>query len=128
MSRFKNSYTAKEVIVRGDINRLPSSTEPDQTLSIKQLIERHAKGINVGIREYEPYYTDLDLPNLEHMDFSELAEYRDYLSNERYRLEERLKQEKQDAKDRYAKAQAQKTDEGGTRQAPEAPQPPTTQQ
>lgn len=120
----KNSITARETVPMGDVNNLPSATEPDQTLSIKQLIERHAQGINLGVKEYDPIYSDQeDFPNVEYMDFHEAAEYRDFLANERYKLEERLKQLEKDKKElqsRPAPTPQRDTDAGGTRPAPEA--------
>lgn len=115
----KNSINSKELVPMGDENNLPSMTEPDQTLSIKQLIEKHVQGVNLGVKEYEPFYTDEELPNFEFMDLEEIHSYRQHLSEERYRLEDELQRRKQEDLDAKRKAQtpngsAADTDAGGT--------------
>jgi len=93
--QLRNSITAKQYIPQGDVNTLPSCTEPDQTLSIKQIIERHTNGINMGVQEYQPYYSEEEMPDFEHMSFDELHSYREFLSNRRYELEDKLREHKQ---------------------------------
>lgn len=88
--QLRNSLTARQNIPAGDINTLPSATEPDQVLSIKQIIERHTTGIQPDVQHYEPFYTEEELPNFEFMDIEELAQYRQHLADERYRLEDKL--------------------------------------
>lgn len=99
----RTSYQARETVPLGDKNTLPSETEPDQTLTIKQLIERHVNGIDMGVQQYEPLYIDGEVPNFELMEFDELHGYREYLSNERFRLEGELKERQQEEKQRYLK-------------------------
>jgi len=94
--QLRNSLTAREVIPNGETNTLPSCTEPDQTLTIKQIVERHTNGINLGVPEYEPYYSEVEMPNIEHMDFDQLHSYRVFLSEQRYALEDKLQEHKQE--------------------------------
>lgn len=127
----RNSLTARQYIPIGDYNSLPSQTEPDQTLSIKQLIERHVQGINVGVTTYEPYYTEEEIPNFEQMDIEELHQYKQFINEQKFKLEDRLREHRKQEKElitRAFQAPSQNTDEGGTRQAPPTPPSTTTPQ
>lgn len=103
VAHFRNSVTAREEVPIGDINEMDSMTEPNQVLSLKEIIERFASGIDMSAHSYDPLYTDEELPDFEHMSFDELHEYREHLSNERYRLEQKLKEETQSLKQQRAK-------------------------
>lgn len=132
-SQLRNSLLARQYIPVGDYNNLPTMTEPDQTLSIKQLVERHVNGISVGVREYESFYSEEELPNFEFMDIEELHQYKEFLNRQKFLLEDKLRQQRiKDAEDAAAARQAalaaptKTTDEGGTRQAPQQPPSPTS--
>lgn len=133
-SQLRNSLSARQYIPVGDFNNLPTMTEPDQTLSIKQLVERHVNGIAVGVREYEPFYSEEELPNFEFMDIEELHQYKEFLNRQKFLLEDKLRQQRiKDAEDAAAARQAavapppQNTDhQGGMRQAPQQPPSPTS--
>lgn len=96
----RNSLTAREVVPIGEVNNSPSMTEPDQCMSIKQIIERFAKGVSLTVNQYEPIYREEDLPAFEMMSFDELASYRQYLSEERYRLEDELRERRRKEKEK----------------------------
>lgn len=131
--QLRNSLTAREIVPVGDYNNLPSQTEPDQCLSIKQLVERHVNGISLGVREYEPFYTDHELPNFEFMDLNELNDYKEHLNTQKRLLEDRLREQRQKDLEEAARKRSalavvsNNTDEGGTRQAPLQPPSTTTQ-
>lgn len=49
--------------------------EPDQTLSIRQLLERYAKGLPVGVSQRDPVYQeDVDFTDVREFDFTEVDE------------------------------------------------------
>lgn len=57
-----------------EVNTLPSVTQPDMVLSLREILERHSRGLplNVGVGE-EIYHGDDDfIPNLKTLDISEL--------------------------------------------------------
>lgn len=117
---FKTLIDSYSMIVKGELNTQPSKTEPDMTKSIKEIIAARQNGIVLENTEQKnTWYSDQDIPDIEAMDIEEIAQYRDYLANERYRLEEELEYRQE--------ALAQHTE--GKRLAPEkdnsAPAPPT---
>lgn len=62
----------------GEVIEGPSMTEPDMSLSIPELLDRHSRGLPLPF--YEDDYTDLDLPDFGAMDLAEIAEYRERLA------------------------------------------------
>jgi len=70
----RRKYTGK-----GEFNEMPSITIPDQTMSIRTILERYAKGLPIQGEKTNPFYdTDeisegLDLRKLDLVDMQELA-------------------------------------------------------
>lgn len=63
-----------------------SMTEPDLSLTIPELLDRHARGLPLPF--YEADYSELDLPDFDAMDLVEIAEYRENLAAHIYDLQE----------------------------------------
>lgn len=104
----RNSLTARETVPTGDtFDGVVSETQPNQTLSIREIVEKYVQGIDLGVQSYEPIYTDEELPNFDYMDFDELHEYRQHLADERFRLEAKLQSLKD--KERSDKARAMRS-------------------
>ena len=73
--RIKNSMNASEFEKNYEHNYSPSMTIPDQTLSIRQILERHSRGLpiegwKVPIWDGE----DNDLPDIRTLDLAERQE------------------------------------------------------
>lgn len=69
----KTQYNAKAFPRYGEENKLPSETVPDQTLSLRTILERYAKGLPITGNKSEPlYYGDEDMPDINKMDISEI--------------------------------------------------------
>lgn len=104
----RNSLTARETVPTGQtFEGVSSETQPNQTLSIREIVEKYVQGIDLGVQSYEPMYTDEELPNFEYMDFDELHEYRQHLADERFRLEAKLQSLKE--KERSDKASSMRS-------------------
>lgn len=59
----------------GEINDQPSNTIPDQTLSIKEILNRYARGLPIGGQKFPIYEgEDNDLPDPRHLDLAERDE------------------------------------------------------
>lgn len=87
---FKTLKQAYEEIPVGDTNNSPSETEPNATRSIKEIINARMNGVVLDVPEFEPFYSDLDIPDIQSMDLEEIATYREYLTSRQYDLEEEL--------------------------------------
>lgn len=87
---FKTLKEAYEELPIGDVNNSPSETEPNATRSIKEIINARMNGVVLDVPEFEPFYSDLDIPDIQSMDLEEIATYREYLTSRQYDLEEEL--------------------------------------
>lgn len=89
--KIKNSINASEFQKNYEINTMPSMTIPDQTMSIRQIVERFAKGLPVdGLRE--PIWDiDNDLPDFNTLDLAERQELAQHYQSELENLNKRLK-------------------------------------
>lgn len=90
-----------------------SMTEPDLSLSIPELLDRHARGLPLPF--YEADYSDLDLPDFEAMDLVEIAEYRENLAAHIHDLQEEqrlaaLHHERKDLNISLSRAEAEGSD------------------
>lgn len=93
-------------------NELPvgkSMTIPDQTLSIKQILDRYARGLPLGGAKEPIYEGEEDFtPDLEHMDLADRQEYLENVEKEVSEIKERMdKREKQRAEKKAARAAAE---------------------
>jgi len=61
---------------------MPSMTVPDQTMSIRTILERYSRGLPIGGRLDEYYDEDDNLPNPLTLDLAERQELADLYKNE----------------------------------------------
>lgn len=82
MKRIKTMMNKHEFTFTGEANHLPSKTVPDQSLSPKQLLERFSRGLPLT-GAYEPVYNgDVELPDFNRMDISEIAQLKDNVAKD----------------------------------------------
>lgn len=92
MIKFKTPYNAHEFEKRYETNPFPSMTVPDQTMSIREIMQRFAKGLPIDGSKVPIYDEENDLPDLRTLD---LAEREDYINSYTAELNEiKQKQEK----------------------------------
>jgi len=72
--KVKNSLNANSFEKKNRIFTMPSMTVPDQTMSIRTILERHARGLPVGGRLDEYYDEEDDLPDPRTLDLAERQE------------------------------------------------------
>lgn len=91
----KHSLNAKEFVSDGEINNLPSQTIPDQTLSVRELLVRYAKGLPLdGQRQPIWEGEDGDAIDPRRLDLAERQELEIAARQELAEIEERLKSKK----------------------------------
>lgn len=67
---------------KGEVNTMPSQTVPDQTMSLKELLERYARGLPIDGDNFPVYNGDDEyLPDLKKMDLSEIADLKEEVQN-----------------------------------------------
>lgn len=100
----KNPLNAHRFIVIGEVNSQPSMTVPDQSLSIKEILDRHARGLPISGNIQIPVYDEEDdMPDIRTLDLAERQEMAQKYANELIELRKTQAEE-------YAKKQAKRAD------------------
>lgn len=87
---------------QGTVNTLPSQTIPDQTMSLKEIIERHTRGLPTLGKEPIYHGEDIEIPNFATMDLAEQQEMREDLDLYIAEQKDKLRQMDADRKTRLA--------------------------
>jgi len=118
--KFKTQWNAKDFPTKGEVNTQPSLTIPDQTLSIKQIMDRFSKGLPLdGHREAIYNGEDDDMPDLAHMDLADREQAIKEAQYEAETLADKIKEDKKQKALKQAKKaplkqlEIQIADEGG---------------
>lgn len=121
---YRSSHTARTEKSKGEVNYAPSLTVPNESMSLRELMERYARGLPLTrSNRTEVYHGEEEMPDLQRMDLSEIHDLAVESKNrlQSYRDLQRLQQEQQlEAKEkkllaleeevkRYREAQAQLT-------------------
>lgn len=77
MKRVKNNLNADQFLRTGERNTKPSLTIPDQTLSIKELLDRYARGLPIDQGKTPIYHGEEDLPDYRKLDLAEIQDLRE---------------------------------------------------
>lgn len=91
MNRVQNSLNYDYTDWLGEINDQPSQTIPDQTMSLKEIIERHTRGLPALGREPIYHGDDIEIPNFSTMDLAEQQEMRENLHDYVEEQQEKLR-------------------------------------
>jgi len=89
--KVKHSLNAKDFPVKGKICNTPSLTVPDQTMSIRTILERYSRGLPIGGRNDEYYDEEDDLPDPRTLDLAERQELAQQYKNEIEQVKSRKK-------------------------------------
>ncbi len=73
--KIKNTLNAKEFQKKGEINKLPSMTIPDQTMTIKEILDRFTRGLPLDAGKVPIYEGEEYTPDLRFMDLAEREEF-----------------------------------------------------
>lgn len=115
----KTPWNYRETGPDTEYNSLPSKTQPDELLTIREMLERHVRGLPVSSSAAgEPmYYGDEFgyVPTREELDLSEIGEYREHFSQRAREINERLKSEEKERQtkdiiEQYEKSKTPKSD------------------
>lgn len=90
--KVKNSLNANTFEKNYKIFTQPSMTVPDQSMSIKTILDRYARGLPVGGRLDEYYDEEDTLPNPLTLDLAERQELADLYTKEINEIKSRKKQ------------------------------------
>lgn len=77
MKRVKTWLNATDFPVQGEKQFSPSKTVPDQTMSMRELLDRYARGLPLAGAKEPMYYGEEDLPDLNRLDLAEIQELKE---------------------------------------------------
>jgi hypothetical protein len=80
--KIKHCLNAKDFPVKGKVCTTPSLTVPDQTMSIRTILERYSRGLPIGGRTDVYYDEEDDLPDPRTLDLAERQELAEQFKNE----------------------------------------------
>jgi len=105
-----NSLNAEHMPRKYETSEHPSQTVPDQTMPLKTLLERYARGLPIEGVSSEPIYEGEDGVgfDLRTLDLSEREEMADRVRNELSEIETRIKKQKSDELNAMLRAQIRK--------------------
>lgn len=85
MSKIKNNLNARYFPYHGEVNLMPSKTVPDQTMSLRQILDRYSRGLPIsGGVVKTPIWDgeDNDLPDPRTLDLAERQELKESIKQE----------------------------------------------
>lgn len=126
VGKVKNNLNAVAFPKQYEINDQPSMTVPDQTMTLKEILDRYAKGLPVNGNNAVPLYDEEDtLPDMRTLDLSERAELAEQFAEELHEIkskdEKRKKQQEENDKkelEEYRKQKRASADKGDKAQPP----------
>lgn len=110
--KFKNAYTKSKF--KGKKMDQTVNTVPDQNLSIRQLLDRHSRGLPLGASQNQGEYFDTEIPIFD--DLVDMMEHKKNLVQEHKDLTKQIEKEQKAQKEKaiaeeIAKTKSIKTDE-----------------
>lgn len=86
-----NAANRKRVV---EVNNTPSKTIPEQSLSVKQIIDRFTKGLPITAKNYEAqYHGGIEMPVLDKLDLAEQQQLREYARDKVKEFQNRINEE-----------------------------------
>lgn len=79
MTKFKTKSwaNAHEFKPKGETNKQPSLTVPDQTMSLRELLHRHTRGLPLHHVERPTYYNENETIDLKTLDLVDIQDLKD---------------------------------------------------
>lgn len=90
--KFRRQFDSNRPKSKGEINTLPSETVPDQSLTILQLLQNHARGISSDVTDNQgEYFEDEEIRT--YYDMNDIAEHKEELIQRSKAIKERIRDE-----------------------------------
>lgn len=89
----KTQFSGKTIQSSGFKKKMGKSmTVPDQNLTVKELLDRHSRGVSLGAPEIKGEYFDTEIPKFD--DLTDALEYKKNLIKKANELEKQIKEGK----------------------------------
>lgn len=95
--RFRTQFNPDYIQDKGEINTNPSKTVPDQSISLRKLLDNHTRGVPSHAIHREAMYTDSEIPDIQ--DLNDVKVWRDKIHAEMQTIENVAKKEHETAKE-----------------------------
>lgn len=76
--RVQNTLNYQHKLHKGEVNKKPSKTVPDQTMSIREILTRYAHGLPIEAGKVPIYEGEDYTPDPRHMDLADRETYKHY--------------------------------------------------
>ena len=90
-TKIYNTYTNRRPL-KGKIMDTTLNTIPDQTKTIRELLDNHSRGIPLGVKEQKGEYFETEIPRFD--DLTDLMEYKAQLKDKEKELNKQISAEK----------------------------------
>lgn len=104
--RFRTQYNYNENPTLGSKNTAESMTQPDMSLTARQLFMNHTRGHALGVMAKKGIYSETDIPYFE--DIVDMKEYGEHLKEQQKILEKEIKEEVKKAQEAAKAAKEEK--------------------
>lgn len=95
----KHQYNAFQFPAYRESNNQPSKTVPNQTLSLKTLLDRYGRGLPLSGNPSEPqYFQDNLMPDINKMDISEIHDLKNAIKSDIQKKQQELQDQQTAAK------------------------------
>lgn len=108
LKTYRNNANYNEFLRDDEINTLPSLTLPEQSLSVKEILAHHTRGIPIDIGKVPIYHgDDVEFPDPRKLDLSELQQIREDFQREIAETKAKYEKEMEERKRKTAEEQAE---------------------
>ena len=110
-------------------NTMPGKTLPDDSLTLREILTRYAKGAPLSVHEYNPVYhgEDVYLPDFSKMDLSEIEAFKSEIEDNLKDTKQKFTKEQREREQKRIEAAAKKLLESQKQEpAPKADDPGQT--
>lgn len=95
---FRTQFNSKYEPNRGSKNNQESQTRPDMSLSVRQIMQNHTRGIGLGVNVNEGIYSESDIPVFD--DLTDMIEHKEHLEEQAKILKKEIADEKKKAQEK----------------------------
>lgn len=106
---FKHHYNS--IPSKGEFNRQPSMTVPNQSMSVAEMIDRHNAGLPIQGSANPMYYGEIDFPDFSKMDLIDLQEFKEATQMRIQELRQKRQELKREIDEKYNKNELRKLQE-----------------
>lgn len=106
---FRHQYDPDYQPNKGSDNQDESVTQPDMTLSLRQIMKNHTRGVGLGVALKEGIYSDTDVRYFE--DITDMVEHAEYLQEQAEIFNKEIEEQEKKRKEAVREAEKEKEEQ-----------------